>query len=446
MKPDGQVYIGIENRIGYGYFLGKPDEHSKLKYATLLPRSWANRYLLAKRREPYRTYTYSWRGYRKLLRDAGFMTARFYCPFPEYREFSELIDLNRPQNLARALYPTSFLGRLGMQVCKRVNIFREFSPSYSIIASKTQELDRFVDRLLRHVRGTTERPLHLHITQTPAAIISTPTIVIKLPLTERTETRLKMEIQNLQLASAKHRRQIPELMAAGRLQNQPFLAMCRLEGIPGGKFLLKREHLPDVVRAAAAFVTQFHSETLRRQVCTDQWLHANFNPVVDGVSQLGVDVSALKDECRRELAGRTVLTVMSHGDFTVRNLLIDPRNLQLVGVVDWDLAEIDGWPLDDLLQLLTANEYLTRGNHLGEALVGLLRRFHLAGSFEQQLLAGYLSTIVAEPLQIKWAIQRFLLRNIRNKAQHGDNQLEPLLRTLETDLATIGCLAEKLGK
>ncbi len=138
LKPDGEVYLGIENRVGYGYFLGKPDEHSKLKYATLLPRSWANRYALAKRREPYRTYTYSWRGYRKLLRDAGFTTARFYCPFPEYREFSELIDLDRPRNLARALYPTSFLGRFGMQVCKRVNVFREFSPTYSIIASKTR--------------------------------------------------------------------------------------------------------------------------------------------------------------------------------------------------------------------------------------------------------------------------------------------------------------------
>jgi ubiquinone/menaquinone biosynthesis C-methylase UbiE len=444
LKPDGQLYIGIENRLGYAYFLGKPDEHSKLKYATLLPRNLANRYSLAKRHQPYRTYTYGWRGYRKLLHDAGFATSRFYCPFPEYREFSELIDLNRAQNLARALYPTSFLGRLGMQLCKRVNLFREFSPTYSIVASKARELDRFVDRLLHHIGGGASADIHLRITQTPAALIFTSDTAIKLPLTARTDTRLGMEMQNLQFASTKHRRQIPELLAAGTLQDQRFLAMRRLDGVPGGKYLLKREHLPDVVRAAVAFVTQLHSETLRRQVCTDEWLQAHFDPIVDGVSRLGVELSALKDECRRELAGRTVLTVMSHGDFTVRNLLINPRNLELVGVVDWDLAEIDGWPLEDLLQLLTANEYLTRGNYPGEALTGLLRGFHAAGSFEQQLLAGYLSAIRAEPLQIKWASQRFLLRNIVNKAQHGDNQTEPLLRTLETDLATIRDLAENL--
>jgi aminoglycoside phosphotransferase (APT) family kinase protein len=222
--------------------------------------------------------------------------------------------------------------------------------------------------------------------------------------------------------------------------------MRRLQGIPGGKYLLKREHLLDVVRAAVTFVTQFHSETLRKQICTDEWLHAHFDPIVDGVSRLSADFSALKDACRRELAGRTVLTVMCHGDFTVRNLLINPHNRQLVGVVDWDLAEIDGWPLDDLLQLLTANEYLTQGNYLGEALAGLLRRFHMTGSFEQELLKGYLSTIIADPLQIKWAIQRFLLRNILNKAQYGDKQMEPLLRTLETDLATVSRLAENLER
>jgi len=444
LKPDGQLYIGIENRLGFPYFLGRPDEHSKLKFATLLPRWLANRYSLAKRNQPYRTYTYTWRGYRKLLREAGIPDTRFYCPFPEYREFSELIALDRPRNLAAALHPTSLPGRIGLQVCKRLNLLREFSPSYSIVASKTTHLESFAERLSRHAGGSSERVLHLKITPTPVALICTPTMAIKVPLTARTDVRLRMEAERLQFAFTKHHRQIPEPLAAGKFQSQPFLAMRRLIGVSGGKYLLAKAKLPRVVQEAATFITQLHSDTLREQICTDEWLRTNFNNVVDGVSQLGVNLSSIKDECHRELAGRSVLTVMSHGDFTVRNLIMNPHKLELVGVVDWDLAEPDGWPLDDLLQLLTANEYLTDGSDLREALIGVLRKFHAVGTFEERLLANYMSAIAADPLQIKWAIQRFLLRNIHNKAQYGDGRMAPLLQNLETYLATAKSLSEHL--
>ena len=235
LKPDGEVYIGIENRLGYGYFLGKPDEHSKLKYATLLPRFLANRYSLAKRREPYRAYTYTWRGYRKLLRAAGFATSRFYCPFPEYREFRELIDLNHAQNLARALYPTSFLGRLGMQVCQRVNIFREFSPTYSIVASKTLGLDRFVDRLLRHMGAAASDDVHLRITRTAATLLFTPKIVVRLPLTERARMRMKVESANLHSIGSQPHSLVPTLIAEGQFQGQDYLVTPAFPVFPAPK-------------------------------------------------------------------------------------------------------------------------------------------------------------------------------------------------------------------
>jgi ubiquinone/menaquinone biosynthesis C-methylase UbiE/aminoglycoside phosphotransferase (APT) family kinase protein len=443
LKPDGEVYIGIENRLGYRYFLGKPDEHSKLKYTTLLPRSWANRYALAKRREPYRTYTYSWRGYRKLLRDAGFTTAKFYCPYPEYREFSELIDLDRPQNLARALYPTSFLGRLGMQVCKRVNVFREFSPTYSIIASKTQGLDRFADRLLRHVGIAASDTAYVHVTGTAVALLFTPEVVVRLPLTTRAQMRMKKEAANLKTISVTQPALVPRLIAEGGLQRQAFVATQAFPGVAGIGFLSNRRKLTPALRHATDFLIGLHQNTRREQACTEDWVKDNFDWLVDYVDKLGGKVAELKMLARRDLLGKRVQTVTAHGDFSLQNLVFNPQSCQLTGVVDWDLADTHGWPVRDLLHLFVALEYEARGCTFNEAMLTVLKRIRDNPGTERDLFHSYLAALQPEAEQVVWAVQHYMLRNIYDKQEYGDKQIAPLMTGLGTELAAVRLLTRE---
>src|SRR5205823_4310509 len=58
LKPRGQLFVAIENRFDYEYFMGHPDHHSGLRYSSLLPRFLANLYSIFAARRPYRTYTY----------------------------------------------------------------------------------------------------------------------------------------------------------------------------------------------------------------------------------------------------------------------------------------------------------------------------------------------------------------------------------------------------
>ena len=443
LKPDGEVYIGIENRLGYGYFFGKPDEHSKLKYATLLPRSWANRYSLAKRREPYRTYTYSWRGYRKLLRDAGFVTARFYCPFPEYREFTELISLDRPPDVARALYPTSLLGRLGMQVCKRVNVFREFSPTYSIVASKRPGRDRFVDRLLRHVGITASDTIYLHVTGTAAVLLFTPEVVVRLPLTERAGRRMNVDVANLHRIGSQPRPLIPGLIAEGQFQRQAYLVTRAFPGVSGAGVARRPHNLAAILRQAAGFITGFHRETIQEQVCSEEWLQQNFDWLADYIDKLGGNVAELKSLCRRDLLGKRVQTVTAHGDFTLQNLVVDPQSCRLTGVVDWDLADSHGWPGMDLLHLFVVLEYETRGCAFNEALLHVLKRIRDNTGIERDLFNSYLAALRLEPEQVVWAVQRYLLRIIHDKHMYGDGKITPLIAKLDTELAAARLLTRE---
>lgn len=144
LKPEGYLYIGIENRYGYVYFLGKPDDHTDLKFITLLPRSLANLYSKMVRKKDYRTYTHSYKGYKKLLNDAGFSDVEFYDPEPRYRDFKYFIPLHnsnavsfylgkltsRPHKLKSRIF------NLGLTLLVSSGLFKYFSPTYGIIAKK----------------------------------------------------------------------------------------------------------------------------------------------------------------------------------------------------------------------------------------------------------------------------------------------------------------------
>jgi len=101
LKPEGVLVIGIENRFSYDMICGGVD-HSGLPYTSLMPRSMASVRLRYSRREhhrtflkprhEYRTYTYSERGYWKLLAESGF-ASDFYWAHPGYNEPCSLVPL-----------------------------------------------------------------------------------------------------------------------------------------------------------------------------------------------------------------------------------------------------------------------------------------------------------------------------------------------------------------
>lgn len=84
LRPGGHFYLGIENRYGYGYFFGKRDEHSYLRFSTLLPRRLANLYSQWVRGKPYREYTHSAQQLTALLHQSGFAQTQLYAPIPGY--------------------------------------------------------------------------------------------------------------------------------------------------------------------------------------------------------------------------------------------------------------------------------------------------------------------------------------------------------------------------
>ena len=141
LKPDGCLHLAIENRFGYRYFLGQRDEHSNLRFATILPRSLADRYSRLVRRKPYRVYTHSRFALEKLLRDAGFTRLDMYWPVSGYQFPRYFIDLNSRgpfkyfvSNILSAHWKASMPIRMASRFIDWLGLHQYLCPSFVIIA------------------------------------------------------------------------------------------------------------------------------------------------------------------------------------------------------------------------------------------------------------------------------------------------------------------------
>jgi len=93
LKPGGLIYVGIENRYSLRYFLGQADDHSFIRFTSLMPRWMAQIYCKMRTSNDYFMHTHSLPVYRKMLNSAGFSKVNEYHPWPTYRNPIEFVEL-----------------------------------------------------------------------------------------------------------------------------------------------------------------------------------------------------------------------------------------------------------------------------------------------------------------------------------------------------------------
>ena len=159
LAPEGNLYIGIENRFGMDQLLGAKDPHGDFSYTAVLPRVLSSRVVnyhnYFKSKVPfrkfnvraYRTYTYSYWGLKSMLKKAGFQKISIYAAFPSYSLPMTVIDL---QNSASLQYYLNFLNyanflaeekwSLWLRRLSRFSWVRYFVPHFIVIAQKNASI------------------------------------------------------------------------------------------------------------------------------------------------------------------------------------------------------------------------------------------------------------------------------------------------------------------
>jgi 2-polyprenyl-3-methyl-5-hydroxy-6-metoxy-1,4-benzoquinol methylase len=80
LKPDGKLYIAIENRLGMKYFAGYNEDHLAKPFVGI------------EGYEDSQVKTYSYSELKRLLTETGYMKQSFMFPFPDYKLPQLIVD------------------------------------------------------------------------------------------------------------------------------------------------------------------------------------------------------------------------------------------------------------------------------------------------------------------------------------------------------------------
>lgn len=121
LKTKGCLYLAIENRFNFKYFLGVKEPNTNLRFISIPPYQFGNKYSRLMRKKEFREVTYSQLELRKLLKSVGFNDLDFFYPIPNYQNFRYL---SRLENRITFLF-----------LIKMLASFPKFSPPYYLIGS-----------------------------------------------------------------------------------------------------------------------------------------------------------------------------------------------------------------------------------------------------------------------------------------------------------------------
>jgi SAM-dependent methyltransferase len=382
LKPNGQLFIAIENRWSYEYFMGHPDHHSGLMYGSLLPRLVANLYSIARSHQPYRTYTHSYGGFLRLLSSAGFPKQEFYGLSPGYSGLREIIPAKYAQKLWKPEPPRDLQTRI-----KRS---RYFVPAYGIIAGSESVVPKsLLGRLLDELRDkleTNAAPITVDqfiVTGKDKAVLrgrsGARRLYIKLPLSnnalvaEQNNWAFITELSKSPVTGPS----IPVALTRGCYQRVHYFAESAVAGQPLS-IALKTVGRP----AAAVTVTQWFlgmHAALRPTEAVDSGSVAYKVLVSEPLAKLRsatldpTQFARLEAAFHKRLDKLTLRLGLTHGDFSSDNILVSEGEIS--GVIDWGYAAYRGLPVLDMLAYIEGNQrVLEPATTIAENLVRLSRR------------------------------------------------------------------------
>ena len=380
LKKGGELYIGIENRYSHKHFKGNPDHHSHLLFASLMPRSIANLYTIFKQRRPYRTYTYSKKGYSKLLQQASFSNARYYSLLPSYKDINQIIDL-QDKNAVDA-YANSKNGLIKRTVVK--HFLPLICDSFGIVSCKNHAtipwLNAFIEHFCRTHGGIRSASISKLVVSKKDVINiflkcdyenekraeDYSSVVIKLPINENALMNLEKNYTSLSLIQdypetiLQSRGIAPKPLLKGIFEKQAYFSEQFMKGIPLHEIwpslssLKKRMIIEDVQEVICNLGEVTRKEKTIDMPILENLLENKIRRILNRVTDIGATKSLtnIGKSLRNALEKRiSISLVFLKGDFSCKNILIERETGAVSGIIDWDMSMKNGFELVDLINM-----------------------------------------------------------------------------------------------
>ncbi len=409
LRKDGVVVVGIENRFGYNNFLGAMD-HSGMPYTSLMPRRLAT-FWLRKHSTPhhrttlnsgreYRTYTYSARGYRKLLMKAGFSSMSFYWADPGYNQPYKLIPISERRLIQRHLWDlldhpgprkSTHLKMAVKRFAAKLPMIPWVIPDYVIFARKAgadeTKLELWLQKQLNAGAGVGRsesgpqtgvvfdlqtRPFASNQVlrlwkpaQSCEIAFAKVDVRVDEPTNYSSSEYSNLDTINKMLSAAPERSVcVPKLIGSLTQGNTYYFLETAARGVQFSRRIRRPRYFSNFRRVKKDF-----ARVIRASVDLSQRLAALSNVrKVDSTwykiprepewpQGLATDIARMRYFTSGDKGGW-----VQHGDFTVENIILDPAG-DRIEVIDWgDMA--GGFPpLYDVFSLILSSGYVRRSRN-----------------------------------------------------------------------------------
>ena len=146
LREDGKLYLAIENRYDFMYFLGLPEPHCNIRFISFMPRFIQNIIHYIINGSEFRTWTYSRTELKKLIESAGFSDVKMHYGFPDYRIPELVLDDKNFKEFYRENSPLGKKSLIKKIAIKSVELIvykflrlTYFSPSFIVHATKNAD-------------------------------------------------------------------------------------------------------------------------------------------------------------------------------------------------------------------------------------------------------------------------------------------------------------------
>lgn len=352
LKPSGKVYIGIENRLGLQYFLGARD-HSGLPFTSLVPRKVADKMLRFVNRgktelvtdahvfsgaeSEYRTLTYSLKGYRELLAEAGFPRMKSYWAWQSYSypRVSGPFDGNGANIRYLVRYLRDLTDNHGLRLMMGLVLFLPsfllswlsslFSPFFLIFADSGTAITGLEDEILQENPGAES---FLRTSLGDSLAYKTTYLLLNRKGSVQKAVRVEADSDN---------------------SSRMTLMATQATGGVDGRML--RPYRKDELETVAHWIARYQQSTT-----SDEWPLATLEQEIDEIMAVirplpGLDdcselLDAYHQHYKNTLAKTKLPVVGEHGDYTPPNILVTTNGE--IEVVDWEFSRTPGNPLLDV--------------------------------------------------------------------------------------------------
>jgi aminoglycoside phosphotransferase (APT) family kinase protein len=229
------------------------------------------------------------------------------------------------------------------------------------------------------------------VSEMTVAVLATPSqagvAILKLPQSTRAAASLQRQavvVATLRAHSALQGwiRWLPMPLATGTVAGRFYLLEMLLPGVDGTRLQLDEQGWLTVQTAACRAISHLHQQTATtttvEAALLQRWVEEpiatlrRLQPALLTQAEYEQRLHRLQAELTAALRGSTVGVSWIHGDFTPGNILFDPAQQTITGLIDWELAAPDELPQLDLLQFFITTRMIRQQCEYGDVIRTLL--------------------------------------------------------------------------